>query len=125
MKLPLTGGCQCGALRYEITPAPSLVYTCHCTDCQRLTSSAFSSSSSEPLIDRRLDGGLWIIAGAFFALIAAPSCPGSVRRPFSIGNLSSQRLFPFVGRLSLLVNVSSPSHDRAPAGLGHSGSHFS
>jgi hypothetical protein len=42
MKLPQTGGCQCGALRYEITQAPQLVYTCHCTDCQRITSSAFS-----------------------------------------------------------------------------------
>ena len=42
MKLPQTGGCQCGAIRYEIIEAPQLVYTCHCTDCQRLTSSAFS-----------------------------------------------------------------------------------
>ena len=42
MKLPQTGGCQCGAIRFEITGAPHMVYTCHCTDCQRLTSSAFS-----------------------------------------------------------------------------------
>jgi hypothetical protein len=42
MKLPQTGGCQCGKIRYEITEAPQLVYTCHCKDCQRLTSTAFS-----------------------------------------------------------------------------------
>jgi hypothetical protein len=42
MQLPLTGGCVCGAIRYEITQAPVSVYTCHCTDCQRITSSAFS-----------------------------------------------------------------------------------
>ena len=42
MKLPQTGGCLCGAIRYEITEAPQMVYTCHCMDCQRLTSSAFS-----------------------------------------------------------------------------------
>jgi hypothetical protein len=42
MKLPQTGGCQCGALRYEISEAPQLVYTCHCRDCQRLTGIAFS-----------------------------------------------------------------------------------
>src|SRR5499427_7884025 len=42
MKLPQTGGCQCGKIRYEITEIPQSVYTCHCTDCQRLTSSAFS-----------------------------------------------------------------------------------
>ena len=44
MKLPLTGGCLCGALRYEIGEAPVMTYTCHCTDCQRLTSSAFSTA---------------------------------------------------------------------------------
>lgn len=42
MKLPLTGGCVCGAVRYEIAKAPVDVYACHCTDCQRITSSAFS-----------------------------------------------------------------------------------
>ena len=42
MKLPQTGGCLCGALRYEITRAPEVVYTCHCTDCQRLSGGAFS-----------------------------------------------------------------------------------
>jgi hypothetical protein len=42
MKLPQTGGCRCGRLRYEIAQTPRLIYTCHCTDCQRFTSSAFS-----------------------------------------------------------------------------------
>src|SRR6516164_8172829 len=42
MKLPQAGGCLCGKIRYEITEAPRSVYTCHCTDCQHLTSSAFS-----------------------------------------------------------------------------------
>src|SRR5579864_7842135 len=48
MKLPLTGGCLCGALRYEISEAPTMAYTCHCTDCQRLTSSAFSLAVTVP-----------------------------------------------------------------------------
>ena len=42
MQLPQTGGCLCGKIRYEISEAPRLVYTCHCTECQHLTSSAFS-----------------------------------------------------------------------------------
>src|SRR5437868_9629295 len=42
MNLPQSGGCLCGKIRYEITEAPQLVYTCHCTDCQRLTGTAFS-----------------------------------------------------------------------------------
>ena len=38
----MTGGCQCGAIRYEITSFPLLLYTCNCTDCQRQTGSAFA-----------------------------------------------------------------------------------
>ena len=56
MKLPQTGGCQCGKIRYEITQAPQLVYTCHCTDCQRLTSSAFSLGIVVPQAALRLSG---------------------------------------------------------------------
>ena len=42
MKLPQTGGCLCRKIRYTIIEKPRLVYTCHCTDCQHITSSAFS-----------------------------------------------------------------------------------
>jgi hypothetical protein len=42
IKLPLTGGCQCGALRYEVSGSPRLTYVCHCTDCQHVSGSAFS-----------------------------------------------------------------------------------
>ena len=42
MQFPLIGGCQCGAMRYEIAEAPLRTYACHCTDCQRITGSAFS-----------------------------------------------------------------------------------
>lgn len=41
--LPLPGGCQCGALRYEITQPPLMVYNCHCTNCQTIGGGAFST----------------------------------------------------------------------------------
>jgi len=44
VQLPQNGGCLCGALRYAITRMPVAVYTCHCTNCQRLLGSAFSMS---------------------------------------------------------------------------------
>ena len=31
-------------IRYEVTQPPIVTYTCHCTACQRLTGSAFSSA---------------------------------------------------------------------------------
>ena len=35
--LPLTGGCMCGAVRFELTEAPLSAGYCHCTRCQRRT----------------------------------------------------------------------------------------
>jgi hypothetical protein len=40
--LPMTGGCSCGAVRYAIASFPLLLYSCHCTDCQRASGSAFA-----------------------------------------------------------------------------------
>ncbi len=45
-ELPLTGGCNCGAVRYEVTePLVSARY-CHCTRCQRRTGTAASASGA-------------------------------------------------------------------------------
>ena len=38
------GGCQCGAVRYEVTGEPKVVVACHCTDCQRQSGSAFGET---------------------------------------------------------------------------------
>ena len=40
--LPLEGGCRCGRLRYRVTAAPRFIFACHCTDCQRMSASAFA-----------------------------------------------------------------------------------
>jgi len=39
---PLTGGCPCGAIRYQVTALPLLLYACHCTNCQRQSGSALA-----------------------------------------------------------------------------------
>ena len=39
-ELPLTGGCGCGAVRFEVTAAPVSAAYCHCTRCQRRTGTA-------------------------------------------------------------------------------------
>jgi hypothetical protein len=40
----LTGGCQCGRIRYEIRGEPLDLYVCHCRECQKQSSSAFGIS---------------------------------------------------------------------------------
>jgi hypothetical protein len=38
----MAGGCACGAIRYEITSFPLLLYSCNCTNCQTASGSAFA-----------------------------------------------------------------------------------
>ncbi len=37
----LEGQCQCGEVKYRVMGKPSTLFACHCTDCQRQSSSAF------------------------------------------------------------------------------------
>jgi hypothetical protein len=58
---PLSGGCHCGSVRYEVRAAPSMSGYCHCRNCQRLTGTpamvwaqvpiaAFCYTAGEPAI---------------------------------------------------------------------------
>ena len=42
MKTPFTGGCVCGAVRYECTAEPIAMFKCHCRDCQRVSGGAYA-----------------------------------------------------------------------------------
>ncbi len=42
----IDGACQCGEIRYEADVDPKDVAICHCTDCQRLTGTAYRVSVS-------------------------------------------------------------------------------
>ena len=42
---PLTGGCLCGGVRYEVSAPPASVGYCHCTRCQRRTGTAASAQA--------------------------------------------------------------------------------
>lgn len=42
MKLPITGGCLCGALRYQISKQPFGQANCHCRACQHATGGAYA-----------------------------------------------------------------------------------
>jgi hypothetical protein len=39
-----TGGCQCGAVRYELTGDPLPLAISHCNECQKQTARAFGMS---------------------------------------------------------------------------------
>lgn len=50
--MKLTGGCNCGQVRYELQGRPVRVGLCHCETCRKSTGSAFSFF------------GIWSRAGA-------------------------------------------------------------
>lgn len=44
----IDGSCHCGLIRYEAEIDPDKVVVCHCTDCQRLSGSAFRAVVPAP-----------------------------------------------------------------------------
>ncbi|HYA08450.1 MAG TPA: GFA family protein [Gaiellaceae bacterium] len=56
-ELPLTGGCLCGGVRFEVTEPLRDAGYCHCTRCQRRTGTASSVSGGI------VPGSLRIVSG--------------------------------------------------------------
>ncbi len=56
--LPLTGGCNCGAIRFEVSAALLRASYCHCRRCQRRTGTAASAQAHPP------SGAFRIVSGA-------------------------------------------------------------
>ena len=46
--MPINGGCQCGAVRYELSGLPDRVSVCHCRDCQRSAGAPLVSWAAMP-----------------------------------------------------------------------------
>ena len=43
-----SGGCLCGAVRYEVSSDPAVQLVCHCSHCQKQAGSAFSAIAGVP-----------------------------------------------------------------------------
>jgi hypothetical protein len=100
-KLPLTGGCLCGGVRYEIDePLVSASY-CHCTRCQRRTGGGSSAQA------RIAPGSLRVVSGAElvsewvpdqgFAKCFCSACGGALWSRHPTGEATSVRLGTFDG----------------------------
>lgn len=92
-----TGGCMCGAVRYQLRGEPFQAGMCHCTTCRKLTGSAFSITA-----DWHLD--MFEMAGDVRTCERRQFCPNCGSRLFY---LYDKGVEVFLGTL-----------DDAPTGIG-------
>jgi hypothetical protein len=100
-ELPLTGGCLCGGVRYEIDEPLVVASYCHCTRCQRRTGTAASAQA------RIVPGSLRIVQGEQlvrewkpddgFAKCFCSACGGALWSRGPEGEIASVRLGTFDG----------------------------
>lgn len=87
-----TGGCACGAVRYECSAAPLVMLTCHCRDCQRASGGGSSPVVAVPAAALTLERGeprWYAVRGdaghtarrGFCAECGSPLLAGSSRMP--------------------------------------------
>ena len=56
MTVKFTGGCTCGAVRYECLAKPVMTGNCHCRDCQRASGGPFVSMLAVPAAALKITG---------------------------------------------------------------------
>lgn len=93
-----TGGCLCGALRYTVRGEPFKSGLCHCTDCRKITGSAFLHYADWRLHQFESSGAYQTYAGRSF-------CPNCGSHTF---NLSDDKVEIHLGTLDDAPNAISP-----------------
>lgn len=112
--LPLTGGCQCGAVRYEIKSPPIAVYICHCLECRKQSASAFGISVRVRRADFTLLSGTTRVwsrptdSGRMLDCVFCPECGSRVWHEPAGG--TSEYLTVKGGSLDEPVDVSAAAH---------------
>ena len=112
-KPPFTGGCQCGACRYEVTGAPLRIYVCHCTECRAQSASAFGISLIVGAEDFHLTSGaprVWARPTASGGRLACSFCPDCGTRLFHRSSSEAANLSVKGGSLDGPPDLSDAYH---------------
>ena len=91
MSYPIEGSCQCGGVKYRLLEAPQMVVACHCKECQKLSTSAFSITAMVKASDIEFEGEMveW-------------------SRPADSGNISGAKFCPTCGNRIYHFNPAEP-----------------
>jgi|TARA_B110000503_G_C7094338_1_gene390861 hypothetical protein len=98
ISFPIKGSCQCGGVTYELLSAPLKVVACHCVQCQKLSTSAFS-----------------ITAVVLASELVFHGAMTDWSRTCDSGNLSSAKFCPTCGNRIYHVNPAEPNNIKLKA----------
>lgn len=77
-----TGGCQCGAIRYQFEGSVPAAYACHCGECKKQSASAFSMSIPMQYEALRVEGKVSSFESKAFS--------GKVKHNYFCGNCGTR-----------------------------------
>ncbi len=109
----LSGGCQCGAVRYEVSARPLRVYVCHCRECQRQSASAFGISVIVPVEALRLTEGsprIWSRPTDSGRTLDCAFCPACGTRLWHQGRGASETVSIKGGSLDEPIDLRGAAH---------------
>jgi hypothetical protein len=101
MATQLTGGCLCGAVRYECSAEPLMTANCHCRDCQRATGGAYASVFFVPRNAIKITGEVkyYDSKGDSGNTLSRGFCPNCGSRLFGKPDLMPDRIGIMAGSL--------------------------
>ena len=90
-----TGGCACGAIRYEIGAEPVMAGHCQCRDCQRDSGTGHASHMAFPRAAARLSGRatVWEKAADSGNVVGRAFCPTCGAPVYSTNGAMPELLF--------------------------------
>lgn len=82
MSYPIEGSCQCGGVKYQLSEPPLMVIACHCKECQKLSTSAFSITAVVKSNSVKFEGEMveWSRVADSGNTNGAKFCPGCGNR---------------------------------------------
>lgn len=94
IQYPVKGACQCGGVSYELLKPPAMVVACHCKECQKLSTSAFSITAMINADDIRFSGEMrdWQRKADSGNVSAAKFCPTCGNRIYHYNPADPQKL---------------------------------
>ena len=102
---PLTGGCTCGLVRYQVLAEPLIVHACHCRNCQNQTGGPHVINALlEAELIKQTAGEVESIevptpSGKGQTIVRCKSCQVAVWSHYDFGGLGKQVSFLRVGTL--------------------------